>query len=722
LSHDQPLDVAPFDEAPEATITASERFLPYTSVRAAAADLGERLADDPATTEIADRLRQVVHDIPFDRESSGSAELARLTARIPEDTFDALTNYEYRARAMAGPPEAAAPQTPTDRRRLQTQLVDGSGRIRTDAFVAGKRHRLRVRIAAEVSVGVVRANMPFVSPTPGAEARLTVVARVRGSADTPVRRSLRLPPTADTAWTRSIPLDIPTGQSQATVEVVVLHQGRTVQSATLPVPVRPANHPVETSGLQLAIDVEPAIIDPASRASAAATLMVSLGPDDEPVVIDLTTAPNVIQARTLRDNQEATRLQLRNAFGDKQPSLTKAAPLLVELALQGSTLRDVLSRGVAGFHDSKDWIHALAQDDVDLPFELIYTHPAPEERDVPVCPPALNGATSCQSGCSHRDSGSVVCPFGFWGDKQGRRTPAAHPGSDSEHAGAVPPDPGHRRRRGQHVEPHRPQDPTATKRIVGSLRIFVGPDRLRSAASWNELPDAVKSVPSLLVLVTHTVPAEDRSTTTKLALELGGVNREAAFVGRKYVNPDAREPGPIVLGLGCDTDDLMVGYDTWVGILQKAGAEVVVSTLSPVPGKEMADFVVRAFEELPRQLQQPGPHRWGTLITAVRRATRPADERSAVPGDCLQAAAPRQPAQRPGRAGCRVAVPGLVVLDQWGPVRPPQRRDHCPGAGSRQPARSAAGQLPDRGVEYVPCRLPAELPGPVRTAAASGRG
>jgi hypothetical protein len=64
--------------------------------------------------------------------------VSNLTANLPAGALEALTLYEVE------------PQ-PTERRRLQTKLTDGSGRERKDAFVAGQRHELRVRIAAEVT-------------------------------------------------------------------------------------------------------------------------------------------------------------------------------------------------------------------------------------------------------------------------------------------------------------------------------------------------------------------------------------------------------------------------------------------------------------------------------------------------------------------------------------------------------------------------------------------
>ncbi|MDQ3312769.1 MAG: hypothetical protein M3517_11755, partial [Actinomycetota bacterium] len=81
-----------------------------------------------------------------------------------------------------------------------------------------------------------------------------------------------------------------------------------------------------------------------------------------------------------------------------------------------------------------------------------------------------------------------------------------------------------------------------------------------------------------------------------------------------------RHPGPIVISLGCDTRHLDVGFSDWVGVLHAARAELVVSTISPVPGKDVADLVERLFLLVPQLLRGPGPYRFGELLTVVRRA------------------------------------------------------------------------------------------------------
>jgi hypothetical protein len=370
-----------------------------------------------------------------------------------------------------------------------------------------------------------------------------------------------------------------------------------------------------------AIDADTPVQGLESRTPADATIVLSPSLGDAPEVIDLTAGPSPIRLDRLQESMAQIRQQLIGAFGHPPKDLAAAAPLLARLAIRGASLRDALGGG-KGFHDDAAWVHVLAYDQADLPFEVIYTHPEPVSRDVPVCAPALAGETTCRLDCPDRESAERVCPYAFWGtnkvverrwfveDRSKSKPPTTRriPVAARAVVGT------------SNQTDH--EDRTASQRIRSSIEKFVGQQNVYAVPTWKELPAAVadRPPPSLLVLVTHTIPAS-QDDNTDVRLELGGMKLEARLVGRSYVNPAKAEPGPMVLSLGCDTNDLTIGFNNWVGRLRASGAEVVVSTLSPVPGKEVADFVVRVFDELPRQLRGPGQHRLGTLLTAVRKAT-----------------------------------------------------------------------------------------------------
>jgi hypothetical protein len=76
-----------------------------------------------------------------------------------------------------------------------------------------------------------------------------------------------------------------------------------------------------------------------------------------------------------------------------------------------------------------------------------------------------------------------------------------------------------------------------------------------------------------------------------------------------------------VLALGCDTASIDASFEDFVAQLHSVGAEIVVTAIAQIPGKEVADFVVRLMRLLAKQLAQTGQHRFGAVLTAARRET-----------------------------------------------------------------------------------------------------
>jgi hypothetical protein len=77
----------------------------------------------------------------------------------------------------------------------------------------------------------------------------------------------------------------------------------------------------------------------------------------------------------------------------------------------------------------------------------------------------------------------------------------------------------------------------------------------------------------------------------------------------------------VVLAIGCETAAIHASFTDYVTTLFEAGAELVVTAISKVPGKQVADFVERFFAVLPAYLATPGNHRFGEVLTAVRQQT-----------------------------------------------------------------------------------------------------
>jgi hypothetical protein len=672
LACGRPLDVAVGLAHPGAAILADDGFLEMTSARAYGRMLADQLRSSESTV-VGDAVAalDLLVAAPFDADGRSAAALAEVVSSVSAAGLGELTTVErhlQRASANGGghrraappeppagpppaPPEpmagmgagdeimevggdeavavgadeadvdrAAAEATPVevapDSRRLQARLVNPATKeVLADRFVVGK-NQVRVRIAAEVAEGAAPADAPFASPTPGRQADLTVEI-IAGDAH--ASQVLQLPAIADSKWTRPVTFEVPAGSGPFRVFIQVLFHDRVVQSATLSGPVldQDAPAPATGEGLRLAVDAStpPAAVHRMTPAGASLTIVPGL--TGEPRLLRL-GEKRAVDPDQLVAAGKAIRQTLLGAFRAPPPSLEAAAGVLTRLAVHGSLLHQQLE---ADAYDAVEWIHVSTFGAADLPLELVYTHPMPDSDDrVPVCPTALAGADRCLAACPDRGRSDVVCPFGFWatskvverrahtddrtatvaGVERSIQVLAVGAAGVSKKADEV--------------------DPTSTSRILEAVRKAVASGTFRPLASWADLKPVAALPARVLVLITHTIEGA-AGDVLGIKLQLGGDDLALHRIGKLYVNPTGAEPGPVVLAIGCDTGDLEASFADYVGLLFGAGAELVVSAISPVPGKNVADFVVRLFDALPGYLAQPGIHRFGEVLTDIRRQT-----------------------------------------------------------------------------------------------------
>ncbi len=516
-----------------------------------------------------------------------------------------------RGEAETTPVEAAP-----DARRLQARIVNpATKKVLADRFVRGE-NQVRVRIAAKEAEGAATADVTFVSPTPGRAADLTVEI-IAG--DTHSSQELELPAIADSKWTRAVTFEVPAATDTFRVFIQVLFQDRVVQSATLSGPVLDADAPppAEGGGLRLSVDAStpPAAVHRMTPAGASLTIVPGL--TGEPRLLRL-GEKRPIDPDQLAAASKAIRQTLLGAFRAPPPSLEAAAGVLTKLAVHGSLLHQQLE---ADAYDAVEWIHVSTFGAADLPVELVYTHPMPDSDDkVPVCPTALAGADRCVADCPDRARSDVVCPYGFWAtskvverrahtDDRTAVVPGVERSIQMLAVGAAGVS-----QKADEV------DPTSTSRIVEAVRKAVAGGTFHPLAAWADLKPVAALPARVLVLITHTIEGA-AGDVLGIKLQLGSDDLALHRIGKPYVNPTGAEPGPVVLAIGCDTGELEASFADYVGLLFGAGAELVVSAISPVPGKNVADFVVRLFESLPGYLAQPGIHRFGEVLTDIRRQT-----------------------------------------------------------------------------------------------------
>ena len=582
---------------------------------------GRRLLDalpSISTLPTGERLR--LHpDLDIVEESPARAAPGDRPGEYPTDAG-------FFGDAGAEPPEPPEPPEPceaeaespkADERRLQARVQDALGVTLTAGFLAGQKQLVSVRIAAEVAAGATPAEVPFPTPTPGRAVTLDVVLRVQTSQAAPVKRKLRLPTTAGSAWTRAATLELPAKGRQATVEILILHQGRAVQTALLTGPLLTKRSGRSKSPFTMSIDetMSPSALPNAS--AAGATVVVSMPENAAPLVFDPLKQRVPFDAKAIDAAGQDLRSLLFAALAAPPESLRAAAPVLTKLAILGATLHRHLVAAAGKQLADASWIHVLQLGTSDIPFEIAYTHPMPERDDeVSICAPATAGATSCPGDCPDRGRSDRVCPFGFWGTSKvverrvhsaGRRSSMASQPSVSLACGAVI----------ATAKVTDQVDTQASARIAAAVQALVAPGSCQRAECWDDLAREVRAGPGIVVLITHTAGDGPRSTT----VEIGTEPRPTYRLDCTMINPGLRDPGPIVLSIGCDTGHLDAGFATWVQTVQDAKASVVVSALSPVSGRAVADFVERFAAILATMLAEPGEHRIGAALTRARQQT-----------------------------------------------------------------------------------------------------
>jgi hypothetical protein len=619
LSHDLPLDLALAKAAPQAVLAVDPEFVARTTVRQWGMELSAALhshGDQAAAKALDDLLTgryvseggeatDTIHMNDVARNAGIEAAVRggppRQAARPPSRPF----GFDKGTALPEAPPELS----PTDERRLQAIVrctpAPGAEAQVTDHFVAGAEHDIRVRIAAERVAGAVPADRTFESPTPGQDVMLNVSVIVGGKR---TQRTLTLPAVGDSRWTTAVSFAVPPAAAQFAVHIEVAYKRRVIQSATL-----------SGSPFELSVDVSEPAATVAGRSDAQGNITLVDGPQGTPTVVDLDTDAGSVNEVQISQATKDLRRELLAAFLNPPASLAEAAGPLTKLAVRGRILYDRLAGPAGAYHDADDWIHVNAFSKSDVPIELVYWHPMPSsDESVPVCPEALAGAARCAGECAHRNDPDVVCPFGFWATSkviERRRhvrdrvngLPAAQRKVTPTRSSVV----------GISLKADE-VDTTSSARIIQALGQAVATASV--VKSWKELESAATAHPGLFVLVTHTLEP-DGGNVLGTSLELNGDVRPIHRISDGAINPGRQQPGPVVLALGCDTNTITAGYTDLVVNLHNARAEVVLSALSPIPGKGVADFLERFLPLLKASLAAPGTHRFGSVMLAARRAT-----------------------------------------------------------------------------------------------------
>jgi hypothetical protein len=297
--------------------------------------------------------------------------------------------------------------------------------------------------------------------------------------------------------------------------------------------------------------------------------------------------------------------------------------LLRDMARHGAGLYNQLMD--QGFTDPGERIQVLnLEPDTYVPLEFVYDLGYPGS-DAKLCAAGLmalkSGAGACPV-CSvpvsddQRSNAPVICPFGFWSLRKIIERVAV---GDAGRASA----PGAGRRSlpvidsvafaSSHLVPKSERKATREALQQRFGRLFLAED-------WSQWRDAMKQHPPLLIVLPHhgVQAALDylEIGDQQLAEDLGKLSH--AQIDRQYVNPDGRDPGPIVLLLGCQTGaETETGYVQMTRRIQQQHASIVLGTLAQILGRHAAPLA----RELVTQLVAVDDPQadFGTLMRRVRR-------------------------------------------------------------------------------------------------------
>jgi len=297
--------------------------------------------------------------------------------------------------------------------------------------------------------------------------------------------------------------------------------------------------------------------------------------------------------------------------------------LLRDMARHGAGLYNhLLSQG---FTDPGERIQVLNHEpSTYVPLEFVYDRGYPVS-DAKLCAPGLEalraGASACPV-CSvpaaddQRSDAPVICPFGFWSLRKiierlalGDAGQASSPGAGRRSLPVID----SVAFASSHLVPQ--DERRATQEVLQQSFgcLFVADD-------WTQWKKAMQAHPSLLLLLPHhgIQAALDylEIGDEQLAEDLGKLSR--GQIDRQYVNLDGRDPGPIVLLLGCQTaGETETGYVEMTQLIQQQHASIVLGTLAQILGRHAAPLARELVAEL--VAVEDAQADFGTIMRRVRR-------------------------------------------------------------------------------------------------------
>lgn len=520
------------------------------------------------------------------------------------------------------------------RRRLQARITaDGTVLARLRRATT---HQVDVRIGVPAPEWL-ESSRPFPEDAlpVGAEHRLVVVLTEPHLLREPLTAEVVLPASGDST-TATFTLTTKASTRSINARIIVLHRNRVLQTVRLPSEVDESGRrsPKYPDVARAETFVAPLTSSLDDRRTFDVAFVLNRSADGESRVTHVSEAGAgivVLGGATLDRalNKIKERLGLIVKVPDAFGSLASPASvaLLRYLAVHGEMLRRTLvhdSPRLKAVLEASRYLQVVsAEPDKYFPFELAYDFAPPTEREVRLCPEALEAleSTDVDASCPGEHTASVVCPFGFWGltrvierhaynEEQRVSSSYLIRGSASRDRNRIPLG-GALFAASERVDK---MLETGTGSVCDALDNVTG--TRHQVNLWDDWVKAVADdQPSLLMLLPHTIYEQEQDL---YGLEIAAAEqRLTANINTTFVPPE-RTPSIVAL-LGCETAcPGEISYEDFPGVLRVAGAPIVIATLTEVLGRHAAPTAVGLIREL-YAIPAQEPQGLGEVMVRLRR-------------------------------------------------------------------------------------------------------
>ena len=538
--------------------------------------------------------------------------------------------------ARAEPEAAEALAEVEEERWVQARLHAGRGEERSPvaAFRPATTHEIDVRIG-HYEQGWMAAGTPFPVDTLETEGPfdLTVILSEPHLLDEPQRGTITLP-LVGASTTATFTLTTKADTSNVDARIIVLHRNRVVQTCKLRGELRSDGGTVgldEADVAEAEAVVRPSVSGMDDRRTFGMALVVNQNDDGNSRATAIGT--DAVGDVNLQDVEGAVgmiRERLGEIVSDEEDFAGLDAPgtveLLVFLAIHGSLLYDALGDFLTEELAAQRYLQIVsAKADAYLPIEFAYEF-APPNSDATLCPDAAQALTDAMfpAGCPGDHDEAVVCPFGFWAVSKVIERQTFQSAEDIPREFQVRSNPTRDRNTitigaSALFAASSKVDAIAAgtiERVTATLRTVTGDNDpfVDSWEAWKTLVASDKR-PGLLLIMSHTVRDQDNNI---FGLEIG--EHDAVFVHqlkKQFVPPQDR---PVVVALlGCETAvSGEVPWEQFPGRFRRAGAEIIIGTLTEVLGRHAAVVGEKLVEALYACCADVGAT-MGEVMVGVRR-------------------------------------------------------------------------------------------------------